>query len=294
MVLGAERSGEPPRRHGLVVGGRVPSTPVSDWRRRRLRRARTSATSAGPAGLARSLLADASDADDVVAEVFAATFAAMRDGRGPADDFRSYVLTLGAAGVPADVAARRGDSAPAASRWSTSPPPAPSDCDEIEQRTEDEIVQRAFASLPAHMREVLWASEVERPVPRRDRGADRLDECRRGAQLDRAGPPAARRALPRRPPPRRRGEGAGTVRRDPPRCSPRSCAARPAPPNAASPTTTSRCARRACPPPITCGSSTTACVLATSSRCAGPHRVEAGAHRPAWPGSSAGCSARPR
>ena len=43
--------------------------------------------------LARSLLADPSDADDVVAEVFSATFAAMRKGRGPADDFRPYVLT---------------------------------------------------------------------------------------------------------------------------------------------------------------------------------------------------------
>jgi hypothetical protein len=43
--------------------------------------------------LARSLLADPSDADDDVAEVFSATLAAIRKGRGPADDVRPYVLT---------------------------------------------------------------------------------------------------------------------------------------------------------------------------------------------------------
>jgi hypothetical protein len=35
------------------------------------------------------------------------------------------------------------------------------DRDEIEQRTEEELVHRVFAALPQHMREVLWASEVD-------------------------------------------------------------------------------------------------------------------------------------
>ena len=110
--------------------------------------------------LARSLLADASDADDVVAEVFAATFAAMRKGRGPADDFRSYVLTS----VRRECQRtwrRGGRQRPGGEQVIDLAAARAGDRDEIEQHTEDEVVHHAFASLPPHMREVLWASEVE-------------------------------------------------------------------------------------------------------------------------------------
>jgi RNA polymerase sigma factor (sigma-70 family) len=110
--------------------------------------------------LARSLLADPSDADDVVAEVFAATFAAMRKGRGPADDFRSYVLTS----VRRECQRtwrRGGRQRPGGEHVVDIASARAGDCDEIERRTEDDVVLRVFASLPDHMREALWASEVE-------------------------------------------------------------------------------------------------------------------------------------
>ncbi len=110
--------------------------------------------------LARSLLADPSDAEDVVAEVFAATFAAMRKGRGPADDFRSYVLTS----VRRECQRtwrRGGRQRPGGDQVVDLASARARDRDEVEQHTEDEVVHDAFASLPVHMRAVLWASEVE-------------------------------------------------------------------------------------------------------------------------------------
>jgi RNA polymerase sigma factor (sigma-70 family) len=110
--------------------------------------------------LARSLLADRSDADDVVAEVFAATFAAMRKGRGPADDFRPYMLT--AVRRECQRTWRRGGrQRPGGEQVIDLAAARAGDRDEIEQHTEDEVVHRAFAALPPHMREVLWASEVQ-------------------------------------------------------------------------------------------------------------------------------------
>ncbi len=163
--------------------------------------------------LARSLLADPSDADDVVAEVFAATFAAMRKGRGPADDFRPYVLTS----VRRECQRtwrRGGRQRPGGEQVVDLAAARAGDRDEMEQHTEDEVVHHAFASLPVHMREVLWASEVENQSHADIAAQDRLDE--RGRRpAHRALPPVARRALPRRPPPRRRGPAAGAVRVDP-------------------------------------------------------------------------------
>jgi RNA polymerase sigma factor (sigma-70 family) len=110
--------------------------------------------------LARSLVADHSDADDVVAEVFAATLAALRRGRGPVEDFRGYVLTsvrrecqrawrIGARQRPGgdvviDLAAARANQR-----------------DEFASRDEGEIVQEALAALPPRMQRVLWLTEVE-------------------------------------------------------------------------------------------------------------------------------------
>lgn len=110
--------------------------------------------------LARSLVADRSDADDVVAEVFAATFAALRRGRGPRDDFRSYLLTsvrrecqrtwrTGARQRPGgdvviDLAASRSNPR-----------------DEFASLDEEDVVQEAFGALTPRMQRVLWLTEVE-------------------------------------------------------------------------------------------------------------------------------------
>ena len=57
--------------------------------------------------LARSLVDAPADADDIVAEVFAATFAAIRRGQRTDEDFRAVRAALGAPRVPAVVASRR-------------------------------------------------------------------------------------------------------------------------------------------------------------------------------------------
>lgn len=110
--------------------------------------------------LARSLVADHSDADDVVAEVFAATFVAMRRGQGPADDFRSYVLRSvrrecqrtwrrGARQRPGgevvvDMAAARSTGR-----------------DDFDWFGEGEVVSRAFGALSPRLQHVLWLTEIE-------------------------------------------------------------------------------------------------------------------------------------
>ena len=105
--------------------------------------------------MAGSLLGNAADVDDVVSEVFAAAFRAIRRGKGPADDFGPYVLRS----VRRECArswrrrARRRES--------------PSDDvdvvdDEQHDLEERAVLQQAFNALPAHLRQVLWMTEVER------------------------------------------------------------------------------------------------------------------------------------
>lgn len=110
--------------------------------------------------LARSMLADPSDADDVVAEVFAASFAATKQGRGPVDDFRSYLLT--SVRRECQRAWRRGArQRPGGNAVVALAAARPTGRDAADAVAEEELVRRAFAALPPRMQHVLWLTEVE-------------------------------------------------------------------------------------------------------------------------------------
>jgi RNA polymerase sigma factor (sigma-70 family) len=111
--------------------------------------------------LARTLLADPSDAEDVVAEVFAASFAATKKGRGPVDDFRSYLLT--SVRRECQRAWRRGarQRPRGATVTELAADRAAGHHDEADLVAEEQLVRRAFAALPPRMQRVLWLTEVE-------------------------------------------------------------------------------------------------------------------------------------
>jgi RNA polymerase sigma factor (sigma-70 family) len=98
-----------------------------------------------------------SDADDVVAEVFAGVLVQLRAGRGPTASFRAYLLT----GVRHE-ARRRASLArrcePVADLDATSVDATPSDV--------DDRLREAYATLPARWRRALWQLEVEGRRPR--------------------------------------------------------------------------------------------------------------------------------
>ena len=103
------------------------------------------------------MLRSRSDVDDVVADAFAGVLEAMRNGHGPRDNFRSYLLA----------AVRNG----CRSRWQrvntaaahdllgdTDNPPVYED---PERYVEADTVARAFASLSPRWQQTLWLTEVE-------------------------------------------------------------------------------------------------------------------------------------
>ena len=105
--------------------------------------------------LARSLLRERADVDDVVAEVFAAAFRALQRGKGPADDFRPYVLR-----------SIRRECARTWLRQARRRGPAVDEVDPAVQERhvgpeERAVLQQAFNALPKHFRRVLWLTEVE-------------------------------------------------------------------------------------------------------------------------------------
>lgn len=108
--------------------------------------------------LARALV-PSSEVDDLVSEVFAAVLQALRNGSGPTDDRRGYlIVTMRRAAI---VVRRRLD------RYPTTPL--------IEERTVvdryvtqdgDVAVIQALHSLPPRQQAVLWATAVEGYGPR--------------------------------------------------------------------------------------------------------------------------------
>jgi len=110
--------------------------------------------------VARSLVADRSDADDVVAEVFAATFTAMRRGLGPAEDFRTYVLR--SVRRECQRTWRRGDrQRPGGEVVVDLAAARSSGRDDFGWFDEGEVVHRAFAALSPRLQHVLWLTEIE-------------------------------------------------------------------------------------------------------------------------------------
>lgn len=105
---------------------------------------------------ARYLLRSPSDADDVVADAFAGVLAAIRNGYGPRDNFRRYLL----ASVRNACRSRRplvlaGDSEREPDSRGSGMFGDP------ERYVEADTVARAFASLHPRWQQTLWLTEVE-------------------------------------------------------------------------------------------------------------------------------------
>ncbi|MFE4196172.1 sigma-70 family RNA polymerase sigma factor [Paenarthrobacter sp. NPDC056912] len=108
--------------------------------------------------VARTQTDNPSDADDVVAESFASVFQSLKEGKGPKDFFRSYLLTV----------VRR--TAHDRNRKARRTPPATDhaildsavvDGDPVLGDLESSIVARAFKSLPERWQAVLWHLDIE-------------------------------------------------------------------------------------------------------------------------------------
>lgn len=106
--------------------------------------------------VARSLVSAPADADDIVAEVFAATFAAIRRGTGPQEDFLPYVLR--SIRRECHRSWRRGGRQTSLDPDLAERTDAP---DDFARRDERELLQRAFVALPPRMQTVLWHVEVD-------------------------------------------------------------------------------------------------------------------------------------
>jgi RNA polymerase sigma factor (sigma-70 family) len=108
---------------------------------------------------ARWLLHSRSEADDVVADAFAGVLSAIRNGNGPLDNFRSYLL----AAVRNGCRARRRRVVTAdAPRADAGKTPM---FEDPERYVEADTVARAFASLNPRWQQTLWLTEVEQRSP---------------------------------------------------------------------------------------------------------------------------------
>ena len=113
---------------------------------------------------ARSLVRSDADADDAVAEVFAAVLMALEHGKGPVGTFVPYLMrSIRNECSRVNRRSRResvdrfetvdGDEEPAARR------------DPYDRLDEIAVVRVAFDSLPVHQQEVLWRTEVDGVSP---------------------------------------------------------------------------------------------------------------------------------
>ncbi|MFW0775480.1 RNA polymerase sigma factor [Paenarthrobacter nitroguajacolicus] len=108
--------------------------------------------------VARAQSDNPSDADDVVAESFAAIFQLLMDGKGPKEFFRSYLLTV--------VRRTAHDRNRKARRMPTAADDAVLDSavvdsDPVLNDLESTIMAKAFKSLPERWQAVLWHLDIE-------------------------------------------------------------------------------------------------------------------------------------
>ncbi|MFP3579748.1 sigma-70 family RNA polymerase sigma factor [Arthrobacter sp. fls2-241-R2A-200] len=108
--------------------------------------------------VARAQTDNPSDADDVVAESFAAIFQLLREGKGPNEFFRSYLLTV--------VRRTAHDRNRKARRMATAADDAildtaVTDSDPVLSDLESTIMAKAFKSLPERWQAVLWHVDIE-------------------------------------------------------------------------------------------------------------------------------------
>jgi RNA polymerase sigma factor (sigma-70 family) len=112
--------------------------------------------------LARHIVRDDADVDDVVAETFARVLSTIRNGAGPTEAFRPYLLTT-ARRVAFDQMRTQRSQVP--SDVADLPEPAATQADEALESLERSLVARAFMALPERWSAVLWHTEVEQTRP---------------------------------------------------------------------------------------------------------------------------------
>ncbi|HEU4841783.1 MAG TPA: sigma-70 family RNA polymerase sigma factor, partial [Ilumatobacteraceae bacterium] len=110
---------------------------------------------------ARSLLANRTDADDAVAEVFASLLATLQRGRGPTEQFLPYLLT--SVRNECRRANRRGSRESVDRREQVTHliDARRAHEDPAGDLAEGAVIATALTTLPPHLREILWRTEVE-------------------------------------------------------------------------------------------------------------------------------------
>ena len=103
------------------------------------------------------MLRSRSEVDDVVADAFAGVLEAMRNGNGPRDNFRSYLLATVRNGCRSRW---QRNSAATDSRLRLGADESPV-FEDPERYVEADTVARAFASLSPRWQQTLWLTEVE-------------------------------------------------------------------------------------------------------------------------------------
>jgi RNA polymerase sigma factor (sigma-70 family) len=106
---------------------------------------------------ARWSLRSRSDVDDVVADAFAGVLSAIRNGNGPRDNFRTYLLAAVRNGCRQRW--QQADRTPSAGIEPGSTVEHP------ERYVEADTVARAFARLTPRWQQTLWLAEVEQRTP---------------------------------------------------------------------------------------------------------------------------------
>ena len=128
--------------------------------------------SGGAHRFARSLVANRTDADDAVAEVFASLLGTLQRGRGPTDLFLPYLLT--SIRNECHRINRRG-SREAVSRFDRLGSVLDArrhHADPVSELAEAEVITTALSGLPDNLRDILWRTEV-REEPAREIAAQR-------------------------------------------------------------------------------------------------------------------------
>lgn len=109
---------------------------------------------------ARSRLANQSDAEDVVSEVFASVLGAFEKGRGPVESFVPYLI--GSMRNECHRANRRRAREPtSAGPGDEAAPPSRGQPDPYAAVDEATLLREAFESLPPRFQDVLWRTEVD-------------------------------------------------------------------------------------------------------------------------------------
>jgi RNA polymerase sigma factor (sigma-70 family) len=108
---------------------------------------------------ARCFVRSPTDADDIVSDAFAGVLSAMRNGYGPRDNFRRYLLACVRNGCR--VRARNVPVAPQDHRLDARRPDDGPILEDPERYVEANTVARAFSALSPRWQQMLWSTAVE-------------------------------------------------------------------------------------------------------------------------------------